>query len=232
MVNSRVSQKSNSLIPLINNIHQLEIQNLREHYDIADGFCRDVQAFLEEAGIPAMNELRYAGYHLLHALTDKSEPASAQIIKAVNHCKRAAYEAAEAGILTCLQKVSQFKEDYKGVVITTCIPNWPDMLVKCDEIKDAIANSRKKGDDRGEDHKNQMAAFDTLKGFCKTIDHSREELNKTIKGDIKAQRQFVLVTLLAVLAIVVSIWFGLYPRSAASPEIPETNNPQIIVPKS
>jgi len=38
---------------------------LREEYDLADAFDKEVQSFVDEAGIPAINELRYAGYHLL-----------------------------------------------------------------------------------------------------------------------------------------------------------------------
>ena len=160
---------------------------------------------MEEAGIPAMNELRYAGYHLLHALTDDSEPVSEQMTKAINHCKRAAYEAAEAGQLSCLKKVSIFKNDYKSVVVSEVVPDWSQILADCDKFKSGISGARSQGDEKINYFRIHMNAFGTLKEICVRLDHAREDLNKKMQNSISSQRRFVVTTSLTILAIAVAI---------------------------
>lgn len=45
-----------------------DYRRLRDEYDTADKVMKEVRAFVDEAGIPAINELRYAGYHLLNTI--------------------------------------------------------------------------------------------------------------------------------------------------------------------
>lgn len=75
-----------------------DLQELRRLYETADGFAREVGEFRSEVPIPAHNELRYAGHHLLQSLDNDGTVADEdQLRKARNHCERAMYEAAEAG---------------------------------------------------------------------------------------------------------------------------------------
>ena len=79
------------------------VASLRAEYERADRLAADVQTFRAEASIPANNELRYAGKHLLDATTDEGAvDDEASLVSAVNHCRRASYEAVEAGILHAL----------------------------------------------------------------------------------------------------------------------------------
>lgn len=182
-----------------------DLEHLRHHYDNADGFCREVQSFIQEAGVPAINELRYAGYHLLHALTNDSEPAEDQITKAVNHCKRASYEAAEAGIITCLIKISIFKDDYKRVVISDVVDDWHEILRDCEKCKSELATSREKGDDRSGDFDIHMDAFRLLRDHCAILDASRDDMNKKIRKEQSNQRRFVFNVSVAIIGIIVAI---------------------------
>lgn len=80
---STIATKTSDL-PLVRE----DFSRLRSEYDIADKVMKDVQAFVEEAGIPAINELRYAGYHLLNAISplDADSSTSDELMRAVNHC--------------------------------------------------------------------------------------------------------------------------------------------------
>lgn len=180
------------------------LTELREHYDTADAFCKEVQTFLEEAGIPAINELRYAGYHLLYALSDDSEPPDDQMIKAINHCKRASYEAAEAGIVTCLDQINRFKGDFSAVSITDVVGSWIEILTECDQCKERLTLSREKGDDRAADYSEHMEAFRKLTKHCSLLEQSRSELNKKIETSREEQRRFVIIVGLTVLGILVT----------------------------
>ena len=75
------------------------ISELTESYDTADRFTRDVAQFRSAVAVPANNELRYAGHHLLQALDGQEQVTKPEgLRKAKNHCERAMYDAAQAGI--------------------------------------------------------------------------------------------------------------------------------------
>ena len=186
------------------------VERLQAEYDKADNLVRRVQDFRRRAGIPAINELRYAGYHLVSALSENDEQdKESHLVSAINHCRRASYEAAEAGVMTALDRIMIFKEDYRLVTITDCIPDWIEILDRCDQYKNALARSRNKGDDRSEDYENHMDAFDYLVTICRRLDVAREEMNKKIIFQTTETRRFLLKAVLAVVAIVVSLIVGL-----------------------
>ena len=87
------------------------IAELRAAYSAADKFAREVFEFSDDVAIPATNELRYAGHHLLSALGDDGRIVGPEHLrKAISHCHRAQYEAAEAGIASAIKKISQFRK--------------------------------------------------------------------------------------------------------------------------
>ena len=184
-----------------------DYRRLREEYDIADKVMKEVQAFVDDAGIPAINELRYAGYHLLNTLIPANGEASAQeeLLRAINHCKRATYEASEMGLLTAFDKITDFKSDYQQVVVSQVVPDWTEILTKCDSYRDAITGARQTGDDRSIDHTKFRDAFVELVGVCRRLDHARDELNKLIEQKRTDAKRFVFAIILTILGIVLAI---------------------------
>ncbi|MDF1668037.1 MAG: hypothetical protein P1U83_00370 [Roseovarius sp.] len=190
------------------------IDQLRKEYDNADQLCREVADFRDEAGVPAINEMRYAGYHLLMSVSDEPDGTSKEfehLKDAVRHCRRAAYEASEAGILSAIEFISIFKEEYKSVTIIDIIPDWIKILKRCDEIQDRVSAARDTGRDRSTDHEAHMNAFRELRDFCRTTEYSREELNKKIQQQIVQTRNFFIGTLIGLIALVAAIVFGALP---------------------
>lgn len=180
----------------------LDLSTLKREFDQADQFAREVQSFRKKAAVPAQNELRNVGYHLLHALTDRSEPSEDQIVRAINHCKRASYEAAEAGIISALLLIDQFKNDYKDkIAIQDVIPNWSAIMAECAGFQEQLSLSRNKGNDRSSDYSMHMAAFRRLKEICTIADVSRDALNQKIAERQEAKRRFVIQVILGVFAI-------------------------------
>lgn len=184
-----------------------DFSRLRSEYDIADKVMKDVQAFVEEAGIPAINELRYAGYHLLNAVSplDAEASSSDELTRAVNHCKRATYEASEAGLLTAFGKISEFKADYQQVVVSSVVQDWTEILTKCDSYRDRITEARQTGVDRTIDHTKFRDAFLDLVAVCRRLDHARDELNKQIQQKQVDARRFIVTTVLAVLGVLITL---------------------------
>lgn len=127
-----------------------DYRRLRDEYDTADKVMKEVQAFVDEAGIPAINELRYAGYHLLNTIIPANGEGlpHEELTRAVNHCKRATYEASEMGLLTAFDKVTAFKATYEQVVVSQVVNDWQEILTKCDIYRDEITAARRTEDDR------------------------------------------------------------------------------------
>ncbi len=108
------------------------IGELRRIYLIADAFRGEVEKFWGDAAIPANNQLRYAGDHLLKGLSNEGVPSAQSVAAALSHCKRAGYEAAESGILFAFEKIAVFKGEYRYVSKTGILPQFMDHLVAAD----------------------------------------------------------------------------------------------------
>lgn len=126
----------------------------RHAFEEAEYYIKIVEAVDGEVVIPAINELRYAGFHLTRLLTAESEEErESQCRSAISHCRRAAYEALDAGLVFLTEKVKLFQEDYRLVVVTDVVPEYPRILAKTEEVKEILAQPRGEGPDRNDDSK-------------------------------------------------------------------------------
>lgn len=176
----------------------------------ADKICAHVQSFRNEAGIPAINEMRYAGYHLSVAVDENGcITDGAELLKAVRHYERATYEAAEAGIMHALAQIGEFKEIYKRVTISDIIPDWVSCLVRCGEAQEKVGAERETGDGQILDHELHQKRFDDLVTIVKKCDAARDELNKKINENVRESRNFIITAIIGVLAILATIIFGI-----------------------
>lgn len=97
------------------------LTRLRAAFNEAEGFAREVGELRSNVPVPAYNQLRYAGYHLLKALDDDAQVVNEpEINKAVGHCERAMYDAAEAGIIQALRELAAFRYEYRFLNISPC----------------------------------------------------------------------------------------------------------------
>ena len=116
------------------------VADLRRLYETADGFAREIAEFRAEISIPAHNELRYAGHHFLQAISDDVELVDGeQLRRAKNHCERAMYEAAEAGIISALDSIRAFRQDYKDIVVGDVLGGYADKLVLAKRAQELLA---------------------------------------------------------------------------------------------
>ena len=70
------------------------IEEIQTLYLSAENKIKHLEVVSREMCVPSINELRYAGNHLLKALTSYSNDAKNEhLSKAKSHCKRAIYDA-------------------------------------------------------------------------------------------------------------------------------------------
>lgn len=186
-------------------VFQDKLAKLKIEYDNADRLARDVQSFVKKAGIPAINELRYAGHHLLLSLTEPETSSELELDRAISHCQRASYDASEAGVFVAFKKIEQFKDDYAKIPIVDVVSDWIEVLANCDSAREAIIESRQRGEDRAVDYRKHKKNFDALSATCARLDHARVELNKVIEARAASGRKTACGLVLAATGIVVAI---------------------------
>lgn len=83
----------------------LTIDNVKEWYINTEKLVRVIANILGEVLHQPINQLRYAGHHLvLHY--SSSRPQSSDLVEAYKHCKRATYDALDAYLFSLNQKYS------------------------------------------------------------------------------------------------------------------------------
>lgn len=174
----------------------------RQLYEAADSFAREIAQFRQAISIPAHNELRYAGHHLLQALGDSGEiAAQEQLRRACSHCERAMYEAAEAGIISLLQSIAQFQKDYKDIVVAEVVPTYGDCKAMARKAQNLLTRGRSKGSTATETASDYMRAFRELRDASDQLEDARDDLNAKLTDQKRGTRRFIVTTVIALFGV-------------------------------
>ena len=186
-------------------IEGVTIEVFRAEYAKADKFCQQVQDYINEAGIPALNELRNAGHHLLKSLDDNGEVANpAELMRAINHAKRACYEAGEAGVLMALKDIKHFREDFPRIQIGEVVDDYVEMMAATEKAREAVLQVRTDDEDRSNDYQLRMDAFEELRDISRKLEAARPECIVLAERARVDGRRFVTTTVLTILGIAVA----------------------------
>lgn len=170
-----------------------KLEELRDRYALAERLSKQVAHFTREAIIPAQNELRNAGYHLLKALDANGQAnADDQLDKAIDHCDRAIYDAAEAGLVVVIDRLNDYFRQYESVSMHEVIPNIATIRGWVSDGVEMITDGRE-GD--GIDSLEFSSLFRHLIDAVHTIEHHLHELNQLLKKERRAARLFYLAVL-------------------------------------
>lgn len=151
-----MSPEINSLKPLLVLFGQAEVKIKQVEQTTGEGVL-----------LPSINQLRYAGYHIVKSLlADDEQKNQAEIDRATNHAKRAIYDIDEALLIDCLDRAKIFKEKYgDSVFITDIIANYPEQLIELDKANQGIQNLRK----NAENYKNRHTLYQQLEPHLETL---------------------------------------------------------------
>ncbi|MGB7510565.1 MAG: hypothetical protein WBP54_04660 [Pelodictyon phaeoclathratiforme] len=158
----------------------------------AEKAVKEVEYIHAELTMPAVNELRYAGYHISNYLEDTE--LLDELNRAVGHCKRATYDAYEASILYNIKEFRAFKEDYGTVVISEVLADYSHLHYRVTSILEFLRSIDKETKDQHYAACKQH--HQELKDIIIRLDSAREELNKKIK--IERKKSFVAIAGIAV----------------------------------
>lgn len=145
----------------------------------AEVAIKKVELIQNELIVPAVNQLRYAGCHLIRYL--KNSEDNDQLDDVARHCKRSAYDAFEAGIVFSILGYRKFQADYSKVIITDVVSNYSKLQMNVDKAIEFIAEIKK--DSRDDHYKECEKSHKIVSETLKELNSSRSELNKLIKRE-------------------------------------------------
>lgn len=94
-----------------------------------------------EVAIPAINELRYAGFHILKGLSATDEEITEkELFKAKDHCEHAAYDAAAAGLVVVAESIRVFQVQYRDIAISDVVNNISEIRGRVDQAERILAD--------------------------------------------------------------------------------------------
>lgn len=88
-----------------------DYKRVHDLFTLAEQRVKLIEQLDYEIVIPALNQLRYVGQHVLEALfLEEGAERTRHIQEAETHASRVAYDALEAGTLDLLMEFEQFKK--------------------------------------------------------------------------------------------------------------------------
>lgn len=208
---------------------------IKKLYEEAEGALKRYERISLSNLAPALNELRYAGHHLLEADgADDEDEKALHLTRAKAHCERAKYDAKEATIICLLECVADLRDmGISADEMRQFIPDWDtciDDASAARELLERTGNVKDVGDDATlESAIERLIVFRSrilaAESGVLSLRNRREEENRKIEEynlaekaraedeaniarERKEDRRFVTSTILSIAGIVLGI-FGL-----------------------
>jgi hypothetical protein len=157
-----------------------------------------IEALTDELAIPAINELRYAGFHAVQAHAEQNDTERRdKIERGIRHCERAIYDSTEIGVAYYLAEILLFQNDYRLVPIISVIPDYLDCLGEIRAAQGFLCKNSLHDPDY--DWKTCEKHFATLRDIVFRFDNARPELNKVLR-DWRIRTWIAIGVLLAMVA--------------------------------
>lgn len=182
-----------------------KINNYNKLYNKAESVLKEYELQANEGIIiPAINELRYSGQHIVRVFnsTDIDE-ALQSIEEASRHARRSIYDTFDALLIFYIEKCKMFKDDYKNVAITSVNNNY---LAESKELKAIIEQIAAEDRTHKENYfKIKEEQVKKVKQIYENWENSREELNKESKKEFQNKLYAAIMIFLACLGIIIAI---------------------------
>ena len=120
------------------------IDEVRSWYDKAEGELKRYERITLTNLAPAINQLRYAGHHLLKAADEKDEQLrDLNVLAAKRHSERALWDIREATVVFLLDEFDRFRDEFfTEDELSAAMPDWQEFLQK---ISDGRASLERAG---------------------------------------------------------------------------------------
>lgn len=176
-----------------------------ELFSQAEKRIKEIEHFNEGLDIPAINELRYVGYHLLEILTSEPIKQEEHKRRVVSHLQRAIYDACEALISLQLKELRTFQEDYRLVVVSEVVKDYQQLMTEAEAASSMIKGTQRGHDGREAYYTQALGYVDTLSKINTILRAARDELNKKLEQRRRESRRWVIGIVVTVIAAAVGL---------------------------
>lgn len=184
-----------------------EAESCIKHYELEES----------ELIIPAINQLRYAGHHYAKSIAlEEDEQKRSQLKKAINHCKRACYDAKEAILMASLEQIDNFFNEFEtSEFLEQELPEYREIWSSSINAKEKIQEIRR---DLYEDRDSMFELLDPFinklnQQGIKTIPLAANRLAvkhaQKDEADKKQTRKFLMNFGLVILGILITLILSL-----------------------
>ena len=158
-----------------------------------------------------VNQLRYAGFHIVCAIKSTGEEEQEEEWKrARRHCQRAIYDASEMALVYCIAEINGFQQDYKKVDIAPTVNNYLEIIAQVRKAQSLIESTDHESREEKFDECDNM--FNALRPHVDRLNDARPELNKRMNIQRRNVQLTVSGLLIAAIGILVAIAIAKYSK--------------------
>jgi hypothetical protein len=177
-------------------IMNFNVADVRDAYNLAEQHIKLVEHH-EGLAFPPVNELRYAGQHLCRAVVETDDGVKEKHYQdALDHCRRASYDALEILLSYYLEKCIKFQDDYRQVLVGDILGSYLDDRKVLNAIKQKSMSRDHKN--RGEYFADVQRDGEIVRDISEHWENARPELNKKVETDRRESRRWVIGIAIAV----------------------------------
>lgn len=183
---------------------------LHELYGQAEEAMKHFELLNNVLCVPATNQLRYVGFHLLKGLVNKnlnSDERLKEIDLAIGHAKRALFDVYESCAIFTLERIKKFNDDYSDIPISPVISNIAALKSRIKLIISELSQFRNTKENRYVYFDNCKKHHIELEEIAELFDNSRDELNKSITSGNKQK----ILNIIIVIIGVATLFFTIFP---------------------
>ena len=192
-----------------------EFKILLNLFEQAETKIKNVEQITSEGVlIPSINQLRYAGHHIVRSLlSDDAKERQAERVKAINHVKRAIYDIDESLLIYYIESAVCFKEKYNDSgFVTGVVTDYPEKLATLDEANKSIQQLRENNNnyqDREQFYQKLSPCLIKLSQIVAIFEQSAPLIAKKQQDkddqDLKSKKRFIVMIIIGIFSIIAAL---------------------------
>lgn len=198
---------------MISEKYRDHFNEIRDLYNTAESDIKNIGRDKHELVVTGINQCRYAGQHLLRALTASEEgQIEEELTSAKKHVQRAIYDTNDSGIQYYISMIDQIRIlDFPTVDFSQVVPNYSDIIQGISAARTLTEATVSSLENRENFYSEAREHVETLRKNYKLLVESRPDLVKAAQKDNRDKRRTwafmcgagasVLTAVLAVLAM-------------------------------
>ena len=195
---------------MISEKYRDRFNEIKDLYNTAESDIKNIGRDKQELVVTGVNQCRYAGQHLLRALTASEEDEiEEELTSAKKHAQRAIYDTIDSGIQYYISRIEEIRtRDFPTVDFSQVIPNYGDIIAEINEAKTFTEATVSGLENRERFYENARRHVAALRKNYKLLVEHRTDLVRAAKRDNRdKQRTWALIlgTVVAALALVYTI---------------------------